>query len=256
MVRVAALVRELLDRFDEILTYGSSMGGYAALRFANLLGATHALAFSPQFTIDPRHVPLDPRWQRHYRPEWHDNSQIRRKHVARHSYMVFDPYFPYDRWHADLIARRCRGSRRCASPFSEHLPILLTQGTQTTLGLFEACLEANTAGVVARVRAPRRLPLNVVACLRRRRSPSVRGGLARSTMSSIPTPPPSTSRAFTIRWLASPISSGISNMRRERSTRRSPCAPAMLDSRPCGSRSATRTSRRDSAGRRHCPGVG
>lgn len=45
-----------------IMTYGSSMGGYAALRFATHVGATTALALSPQYSIDPARVPFDMRW--------------------------------------------------------------------------------------------------------------------------------------------------------------------------------------------------
>ena len=158
MAKIAAPVREVLDRFDDVLTYGSSMGGYAALKFAGLLGATHALAFSPQFTIEPERVPFDPRWSGFYRSDWHDRSQIGRTDVARHSYMVFDPYFPYDRGHADLIARHA-GVEAVRVPYSEHLPILLTEGTQTTLGLFDACLGADTAALVDRIRTAKKTSL-------------------------------------------------------------------------------------------------
>ena len=45
------------------ITYGSSMGGYGAIRFAGRLGARRALALSPQYSIDPRLVPEDRRWR-------------------------------------------------------------------------------------------------------------------------------------------------------------------------------------------------
>ncbi|GBR53816.1 hypothetical protein AA106555_1450 [Neokomagataea thailandica NBRC 106555] len=38
-----------------IITYGISMGGYGALKFSRALGAVRALAFSPQWTINPHH---------------------------------------------------------------------------------------------------------------------------------------------------------------------------------------------------------
>lgn len=50
-------------RYAEVFTYGSSMGGYAALRFAHGLGAETAIAISPQFSLDPRVVPFEERWQ-------------------------------------------------------------------------------------------------------------------------------------------------------------------------------------------------
>jgi len=47
---------------ERLLTYGSSMGGYAALRFAGAVGAHAALALSPQYSLDPRKVPFETRW--------------------------------------------------------------------------------------------------------------------------------------------------------------------------------------------------
>lgn len=45
-----------------VLAYGSSMGGYAAVRFADAVGATAALALSPQYSIDPAKAPFERRW--------------------------------------------------------------------------------------------------------------------------------------------------------------------------------------------------
>lgn len=49
--------------YARVFTYGSSMGGYAALRFARAVGAGTAIAISPQFSLDPRVVPFETRWQ-------------------------------------------------------------------------------------------------------------------------------------------------------------------------------------------------
>ena len=46
-----------------VMTYGSSMGGYAALRFARALRADAILALSPQYSIDPAVVPWEDRWR-------------------------------------------------------------------------------------------------------------------------------------------------------------------------------------------------
>jgi len=47
-----------------LFTYGSSMGGYAAIRFAGALGAEGAIAISPQYSLDRRVVPSERRWRR------------------------------------------------------------------------------------------------------------------------------------------------------------------------------------------------
>ena len=58
-----AAIREATRGSQRVLTYGSSMGGYAAIRFAGELGADLAIALSPQFSLDPAEVPFEHRWQ-------------------------------------------------------------------------------------------------------------------------------------------------------------------------------------------------
>lgn len=63
MEAALAHVREDIGPGTRILTYGMSMGGYAAFRSADRLGAHCVIAFSPQYSIDPRLVGWETRWQ-------------------------------------------------------------------------------------------------------------------------------------------------------------------------------------------------
>lgn len=62
MVEAMAAVRGVTEGAETVMTYGSSMGGYAAIRFAEAARATATLALSPQHNIDPSRPPFDPRW--------------------------------------------------------------------------------------------------------------------------------------------------------------------------------------------------
>ena len=62
LLDAAAAVREIVADRERVLAYGSSMGGYAAIRFGGLFGATLAASFSPQFSIDPLVAPFERRW--------------------------------------------------------------------------------------------------------------------------------------------------------------------------------------------------
>jgi tetratricopeptide (TPR) repeat protein len=62
MPAVLALIREACTGAERLLSYGSSMGGYAALRFAAPVGANAALALSPQYSVNPRKAPFETRW--------------------------------------------------------------------------------------------------------------------------------------------------------------------------------------------------
>ena len=62
MEQAMACVQATARRYARVVTYGSSMGGYAAIRLAGLAGAQAVLALSPQFSIDPAIVPWEGRW--------------------------------------------------------------------------------------------------------------------------------------------------------------------------------------------------
>jgi tetratricopeptide (TPR) repeat protein len=62
MAVALAAVRVRLSDARRITTYGSSMGAYAAIRFADAVGAHGCIALSPQYSNDPRKVPFERRW--------------------------------------------------------------------------------------------------------------------------------------------------------------------------------------------------
>lgn len=105
MAKVAATIRSAMQGYRRVVTYGSSMGGYAAFRFAGLLGADAFIALSPQVTIAPAVVPFEQRW----------NSDAKRlnfiwDHLAPEpncrGYVFYDPH-DEDARHVALMARQC-----------------------------------------------------------------------------------------------------------------------------------------------------
>lgn len=62
IMRAIKAVRVATAGARRIVAYGSSMGGYAALRLGRRLGADAALALSPQWTINPDKAPWEQRW--------------------------------------------------------------------------------------------------------------------------------------------------------------------------------------------------
>ena len=57
-------IKQFISRFKKIHTYGSSMGAYGALAFADVLGATNVVAISPVTTLASGLVP----WENRFRP--------------------------------------------------------------------------------------------------------------------------------------------------------------------------------------------
>lgn len=106
MRQLAEAVRPHLARYREIVTYGFSMGAYAALKYSALVGASRCYAFSPQYSIRPEDVAaFDPRRPREfYNSELHADMAIGREDVCADAYMVYDPFFAVDLEHARLIS--------------------------------------------------------------------------------------------------------------------------------------------------------
>lgn len=59
--RLADIVDPLVGG-RRVITLGNSMGGFLAVLFAGELSADVALAFAPQFSVDPRLMPDEHRW--------------------------------------------------------------------------------------------------------------------------------------------------------------------------------------------------
>ncbi len=101
MEKALASVRAHIAPGKRVLTYGMSMGGYAAFRFADRLGAQCVIAFSPQYSIDPALIGWEQRWRQDLPPLlWEPVPVLGDVPV----YVFYDPNNG-DRHHVRMIAR-------------------------------------------------------------------------------------------------------------------------------------------------------
>lgn len=111
-----AAVRTVTAGASRVMTYGSSMGGYAAIRLAARVGATGALALSPQFSNDPAVVPFEQRWRQEGRAiDWRSVTPLDCGCVP---VIAYDPG-DTDRLHVALIAAETPVTR-IALPYAGH----------------------------------------------------------------------------------------------------------------------------------------
>ncbi|MDQ0303558.1 alpha/beta hydrolase family protein [Ancylobacter polymorphus] len=96
-----AALRADIPPATRVVLYGSSMGGYAALRFSNWLRADAVIALAPQASVDPTRVGWEKRWA----PE---TSVLIWDRLPPHPnaacYVVYDP-FDADRRHVAILRR-------------------------------------------------------------------------------------------------------------------------------------------------------
>lgn len=114
-INAAALASRIYAR---VVTYGSSMGGYAALLFSKHLDAQVVLALSPQYSRDPRKVPFETRWAAHRREPWLPelSGPLPRDRAV---IVIYDPMVAADRNHVDCIANEMEVAR-LTLPYAGH----------------------------------------------------------------------------------------------------------------------------------------
>lgn len=117
-----AVAADFLAPWRDITTYGSSMGGYAALRFAAALNAHRAVAICPQYSIQRSLMPLETRWAGElasitFRHEGDCEISRSCRYVA-----LYDTLFRLDGMHVDAY-RHHTAVTRIPLPCSGHPPI-------------------------------------------------------------------------------------------------------------------------------------
>ena len=155
MAKASVAVAPILRQASERILYGHSQGGYAALRYRRLLDADVAIAFCPQISIDPRTVPFDGRFTRHFAPSLHEDMEIAPEHAAGRAYVFHDPFHAVDREHAERIAALQGRTRLVPVHMTGHGTVRAFAGTARGLVLVEACRTDDVPGLRALVRAAR-----------------------------------------------------------------------------------------------------
>ncbi len=81
------------------------MGGYAAIRFGHLCGASVAISFSPQYSIDPDVCGFDNRWQQEVQRIDFCIERTQTEPFVEMSFVFYDPWST-DRHHVNLYANQ------------------------------------------------------------------------------------------------------------------------------------------------------
>lgn len=128
-------------RHQKVMLYGGSMGGFAALAFAELVPGCIVLAHNPQSTMIPAETGWEHRFQVSRRLDWSGlfNDGALGARFASVVYVTYDPYCLEDRKHVDRLTA-CP-LVRLPVPFVGHqMPVWLQQ--MGVLGqVFDAAME-------------------------------------------------------------------------------------------------------------------
>lgn len=97
-------IDDITNQYDTVITYGFSQGGYAAIKHSRRFRANIILAFSPQFSIDPKVSDRDMRWAAYYNSEIHHRMEPDRSDISGRVIVVVDPHDRLDLYQLERIS--------------------------------------------------------------------------------------------------------------------------------------------------------
>lgn len=124
-------IQDWIAPFKMRLAYGGSMGGYAAIKYAKLLGFNRVIALVPQYSIDPD-VLLDLRYNMFYQTELNAGMHIQPNDVADNCeyIVVYDPYYAEDRAHYERILACIPALKTLHVPYTGHDAVAVLAGSE------------------------------------------------------------------------------------------------------------------------------
>lgn len=111
--------RNLAKRYDRVVLYGGSMGGYAALKYSATLGADGVIAFVPQHSIDPVDI-TDKRYNKYFEPDVHIDMALKPSDICGRVLILNDATFPPDEAHMKKIQQASPAVSRLSLWGTEH----------------------------------------------------------------------------------------------------------------------------------------
>ena len=137
-----------------VIVYGSSMGGYAAIKYSDRLRADTVLAFAPQATISAEDLPGNT-YARYFRADLHERMLIRAEDLGGLIYLFYDRLFRDDAAHVALLPRSGR-IRVVPVDGLRHNASAIVVGSAIVGALFRHALARDETGIASLVRAAKR----------------------------------------------------------------------------------------------------
>lgn len=113
------IINLFINKDHELIFYGSSMGGYAALFFSQIFKGSKVIALSPQYTFDSSIMSHERRWIE----EWHilyPHQRIEKNTIDRDIWVIYDEMNIGDKDHADMIVSNMDRVNTLSFPFAGH----------------------------------------------------------------------------------------------------------------------------------------
>lgn len=188
--QIAPICRALVR--GSTIAYGASMGAYGALRWGKYLGADHALACSPQASIDPEVTgTFDRRYGAFYQAALHRDMQVLDSHIPHGSVALYDPRFNQDRFQTGLLAGM-QNLTAIKLPHMGHGTARCIAGSANATAMFQLLMQNDIPALRRRALQQRKTGdtyrLQLASTALRRKRPDLAQRLAEPTRTGSPIP--------------------------------------------------------------------
>ncbi|MCX2561413.1 hypothetical protein OQ252_08410 [Acetobacter farinalis] len=135
MEEVISICRSMTEG-KKVITFGPSMGGYAAIKYSNRLNADYVLALAPKFSIYHEDCSL-PEHYTQYIKEYMKDMAIKPEDTKGEIYICYDPSEEVDNFQAYETSRRCKSSVLIPVFYAGHIVIDSLIGVQSIKTIME-----------------------------------------------------------------------------------------------------------------------
>jgi pimeloyl-ACP methyl ester carboxylesterase len=110
-----------IARFEKVVLYGVSMGGYGVLKYANYLAASSVISISPQAALSGPRSTFDTRFGQFWEKiENISDDWLYEKAFPLNTAILYDRFHADDNAHAEIILNHVRHAKAIHLPFSGH----------------------------------------------------------------------------------------------------------------------------------------
>lgn len=110
-----------IAKFERIVLYGVSMGGYGVLKYANYLEASSVISISPQAVLNGHKSRFDKRFSQFWDKIDHiSDDWLYEKAFPLNTAILYDKYHEQDNAHAQIILDHVKHAKSIHLPFSGH----------------------------------------------------------------------------------------------------------------------------------------
>lgn len=115
------LISLFCKNFKKVVVYGVSMGGYAALKYANYLYCSDVISISPQAVVTGEVSNFDKRFSNFWEKiEFRSDAWLSERNQPMNTTVIYDKHHNLDNRHAEIISSNIRHAKMLSLTFTGH----------------------------------------------------------------------------------------------------------------------------------------